>query len=418
MKLFSKYNRVLLLISFSGLIVIGFLFYQTLNYYLDRQMDESLMEELMEVQDFTHAKNLLPAPDHFQDLVVVYQKINKISRNGFFADTVYYNPKKKQYETARYLQTDMQLNGQAYRISIMSSKTHRLEQVRTIGLIIILPVSLLLVLILWVNRVLINRLWAPFRQLLLNIKSFNLNHEEPFEAVDTPVKEFRELNDAIVALSFKVRSDYREIKLFTENASHEMMTPLAVINSKLDIMLQSNDLGAAESETLIDLYKATSRLTKLNQSLLLLVKIDNNVLQDIEDIDVMEMVNEKMVFFQELILKRKLKVHVDLSPTALRSSRQLLEILINNLLSNAIRHNYEGGLINIKLSGNSLTVSNTSDYPVLNEEMIFERFYKDAASEGTGLGLAILKQICSRQRYQLRYQYENQLHTFHVVFEQ
>ncbi len=416
MKLFSSYNRILLVISFSGLIIIGVLFYKTLGYYLDRQMDDGLVEELMEVKDFTHAKNILPAPDYYQDLVVEYKRIDKVQNTSSFADTIYFNPKKHQREAARYLKTDINLNHKAYRVLIMSSKLQRNEEIRSICLVIIIPFFLLLILLYWVNRILINKLWAPFRQLLVNIKAFNLNHEGSFESVPTHIEEFSELNNAIADLSFKVRSDYKEIKLFTENASHEMMTPLAVINSKLDTMLQSARLGAEESETLIDLYKATSKLTKLNQSLLLLVKIDNNLIRDAEEIAVVDMITEKQAFFSELIHKRDLKIVLHLNPVYLVQSRQLFDILINNLFSNAIRHNYEGGLINIVLTETSLTFSNTGHTGILNEEMIFERFYKDSVSEGTGLGLAILRQICNRLHYHLNYSYVDQMHTFTVSF--
>lgn len=416
MKLFTRYNRVLMLTNFVGLLVIGVLFYRTLTHYLNQQLDDGLTEELMEVNDFTHVKNILPAPTSFKDLVAEYKKIEVADGKSFFADTVYYNPKKGLRERARYLQADISFNNQAYRVLILSSKVQREEQIRSICLIIILPVLLLLIILFGINRIIINKLWSPFRQLLINIKAFNVNREEPFDQVASPTVEFKELNDAIVDLSLKVRSDYKEIKLFTENASHEMMTPLAVINSKLDTMLQSNSLGIEESETLADLYKATSRLTKLNQSLLLLVKIDNNSQLDIEDINVKDIIEERLNFFYELIHNRKLVVDLDMHPLHLATSRQLIEILVNNLFSNAIRHNKDGGLIKIILSKGILVFCNTSNYPALNENMIFERFYKDASSEGTGLGLAILKQICIRQNFQFSYDYQYQLHCFQIKF--
>ncbi len=83
-----------------------------------------------------------------------------------------------------------------------------------------------------------------------------------------------------------------------------------------------------------------------------------------------------------------------------------------------IRHNYDGGKIEISLNGNKISFANTGHNKALDPEKIFERFYKDNASEGTGLGLAILKQICNRHNYQLDYTYHHDLHTFTVTFNQ
>ncbi|MDB5119591.1 MAG: Twp-component sensor histidine kinase [Sphingobacteriales bacterium] len=416
MKLFSRYNRLLLIISFSGLLIIGFLFYRTLSYYLNRQIDDDLLEELMEVKEFMHDKNTLPAPNFFEDLIVTYHKVEKASGIKTFSDTIYYNPQKRHQESARYLKTDLTLNGQPYRVLVIASKAEREEQIQSICLIIIIPVTFLLIAILLVNRIMITRLWLPFRQLVKNIKTFNVNDEVPFEPVVTEVQEFSELNEAVVTMSLKVKSDYREIKLFTENASHEMMTPLAVINSKLDTMLQSNILGPEESETLADLYKATSRITKLNQSLLLLVKIDNNLLQEQEEINIKELIEDKLLFFYELISKRNIIINTNLSSSSVFTSRHLVEILVNNLFSNAIRHNYDGGLINVVLSSNDLSFSNTSHNLELDQQKIFERFYKDTTSEGAGLGLSILKQICNRRHFSLKYNYKDDLHIFQISF--
>lgn len=417
MKLFSSYNKVLSIITLTGLLVIGFLFYQTLGQYINKQIDEHLQEELLEVQDFAHVRNILPVPDGFNDIILEYKRIDRMpDKSKLFADTNFYNPKKKHEESARYLKTELLINGVPYELKIMVSKVERQEQIRSIILIILLPV-LVLLLVLWlVNRFLIRRMWLPFHQLLTNIKAFNINQEKVFEPIKTNIEEFKELNDAVLHVSLKVKSDYREIKLFTENASHEMMTPLAVINSKLDTMLQSNTLGKEESEILADLYKATSKLTKLNQSLLLLVKIDNNQLQDKEEIDLRSLIDERLSYFHEFIQQRNLKVETQISPFSISANRSLIEILINNLISNAIRHNYDGGTIQLTLTQDHLIVSNTSLHSALHPIKIFERFYKDNASEGTGLGLAILKQVCLRQNYKLSYSYEQQQHQFQIIF--
>lgn len=404
-----------MIISLFGMLIIGFLFYQMLVYYLDRQMDNDLVEEIMEVKEYS-AQNLFYKPHEFEDLIVQYKMIAFANPSSIYADTVFYNPIKHRVETARYLKTELELLGNPYQVLVIASKVERQEEIRNICLIILIPVTLLFALVLLINRILLRKIWAPFEQLLKNITAFNINHERPYEPVDMAVAEFRQLNQVMVELSGKVKSDYSEIKLFTENASHEMMTPLAVINSKLDNMLQSNVLGKEDGETLVELYKATSRLTKLNQSLLLLVKIDNNLLQDEEQINLKSVIEDKTIYFQELINERKITVSSELADISISASRQLLEILINNLFSNVIRHNYEGGKIEITLNSKQLVFANTGHSKALNPEKVFDRFYKDNASEGTGLGLAILKQICNRQRYLLNYSYHHDLHTFTIIF--
>lgn len=415
MKLFTRYNRILMIISLFGLLLIGFLFYRMLVYYLDQQIDHDLVEEIMEVKEYS-AKGNFYQPHEFEDLVVQYKKIDKAYPSSRYADTVFYNPVKHRTETARFLKTELELAGDSYQILVIASKFERQEQIRNICLIILIPVMVLFALVLMVNRILLKKIWTPFEQLLKNITAFNINHERPYEPVEMPVAEFRQLNQVLIELSGKVKSDYNEIKLFTENASHEMMTPLAVINSKLDNMLQSNVLGKEDGETLIELYKATSRLTKLNQSLLLLVKIDHNLLQDEELVNVKSLIEEKAIYFQELITERNIAVDAELEDVNMAASRQLLEILVNNLFSNVIRHNYDGGKIEIRLDSDKIVFANTGHNKALNPEKIFDRFYKDNASEGTGLGLAILKQICNRQHYQLDYSYHQDLHTFTVIF--
>ncbi|MFC4141895.1 sensor histidine kinase [Pedobacter mendelii] len=415
MRLFTRYNQILLIISLFGLLIIGILFYRMLVFYLDRQIDHDLVEEIMEVKEYSD-KNSFYKPHEFEDLIVQYKKIKQARLLSIYADTVFYNPVKHRTESARYLKTEFEIVGQPYQVLVIASKFERQEQIRNICLIILLPVMLLFGLVLLVNRILLKKIWNPFEQLLKNITAFNISQENPYKSVDMPIMEFRQLNQVLVELSGKVKSDYDEIKLFTENASHEMMTPLAVINSKLDNMLQSNVLGKDDGETLVELYKATSRLTKLNQSLLLLVKIDNNLLQDEEKIHLKSLIEEKTVYFQELISERNLILDSALADVTIAASRQLLEILINNLFSNVIRHNYDGGMIEIRLNAEKIVFSNTGHNKALDPEKIFDRFYKDNSSEGTGLGLAILKQICNRQHYLLEYSYHHDLHTFTIKF--
>ena len=235
-------------------------------------------------------------------------------------------------------------------------------------------------------------------------------------SVTTTIDEFDELNQAIISMSTRVKSDYKDLKTFTENASHELLTPIAVINSKLDTLIQTENFSPQQSKLLNDLYSAVSRLTRLNQSLLLLVKIENHLVEGNQVVDFRKSLEEILVQFEEIFQDKELKVSAELSEKELHASPYLIDILLNNLLSNAIRHNYKSGKISIKLNNDQLVIQNTGENMALEDEHIFTRFHKSSHSEGSGLGLTISRQICENLNFTLNYSYNKPYHTFVLDF--
>lgn len=84
MRLFTLYNRVLLITSMAGLLIIGYLFYNTLSTYLNKQIDNYLVEELLEVRDYTSKRQDFPPHSEFEDLVIAYHKISRVSKKTFW----------------------------------------------------------------------------------------------------------------------------------------------------------------------------------------------------------------------------------------------------------------------------------------------------------------------------------------------
>jgi len=232
----------------------------------------------------------------------------------------------------------------------------------------------------------------------------------------TRIDEFRELNDAVQTMVLKVKDDYQNLKSFTENASHEMMTPIAVVISKLDTMIQDETLNAEQYAQITGIYGAISKLSRLNQSLLLLVKIDNNLINDVVTQDLKNVILEKLTQLQELIQNKTITVTFHPHEKLVNLSKSLIDMLINNLLINAIKHNYTGGEIHIELSSQKLVFKNTGEKAPLEENKIFERFQKSAASEGTGLGLTIVKNICTSCGFTITYHYNEPFHCFEIGF--
>jgi signal transduction histidine kinase len=282
---------------------------------------------------------------------------------------------------------------------------------------ITLALSIALLVILFItNRYILSGLWRPFYDTVNALKAFNISDSKRFHLRHNKVDEFNELNRVVETMASRVKNDYQHLKHFTENASHEMLTPLAVITAKLDTLIQDETLKPEQFEQINDIYAAASKLSRLNQSLLLLVKIENNLVNDAELLGLDGLIAQKIRQFNELILTKDINVIEHLDEKEVTASKYLVDILFNNLFSNAIRHNTDHGQVIITLTANKLIFQNTGAEGPLSNERLFERFQKGQKSEGTGLGLTIVKNICNLYHWKIAYSFENSFHTFMITF--
>jgi signal transduction histidine kinase len=232
--------------------------------------------------------------------------------------------------------------------------------------------------------------------------------------VGSKVDEFNELNTSVIKMADRVTNEFNSLKSFTENASHEMQTPLAVINSKLDLLIQHSN--ESQAEQLQAIYDSVSRLNKLNRTLLLLTKIDNRLYPMAEEITIKKLLEQKLQQLEDLIQSREITVTTHLENVSLHMNYDLADILLNNLLNNAIKHNLKGGTIECKLTNDHLLITNTGIANSFDEADIFERFQKGAHSDGTDLALAVVKQICVASNFSISYKYEFNLHHIQLYF--
>lgn len=416
MKLAQRYNRANLITSFLILTITGVIYYIAIHFILTGKLDKDLVIEEKEIEAYVDNYGKLPSPGDFLHQKVTYQKIiaGKTIERSFFYDD-FYNEAENENEPGRSLITSVDLNGQNYQVTISKSRVESEDLIQLIFMITLAVTILLLVSLLLINRFVLQRIWSPFFSTLEMMKAFNIAQKEEIRPQLTKIDEFNELNDSANLMAARVRKDYKELKSFTDNASHEMMTPLAIINSKLDTLLQTGTFSVAQGSIIEDIYTAIGRLIKLNQSLLLLAKIENKLISDVQDIDLQQLAQDKVLQFQELFEKDGLTLNQQLQPFKVKMSKYLADILLNNLFANAIRHNHSGGNIEITLQEDSLTISNTGKSEELDNQL-FERFSKSASSEGTGLGLAISKQICTLYGFTITYQHQENRHQFSVKF--
>jgi signal transduction histidine kinase len=416
MKLSAHYNKASIIVSVTVLLVGAVIYFFAINYIAQNQLDRDLDEEIGELFEYISTHHQLPKPVDFDEDQTTFKKTDHRVVTRFF-DTVYNNPKEQKTENGRAVEGSVALNGVTYKFTIVISRESTEYLIQIIAIItLILMVSLVLILFL-TNRYVLNGLWQPFYKLLNQLKGFNVSEHSEHQLLVTQVDEFKELDQAIEMMSLRVKDDFQNLKEFTENASHEMMTPLAVITSKLDTLIQDETLKPEQFEQINDIYGATSKLSRLNHSLLLLVKIENNLIDDAEVIDLKDLLGDKLRQFQELLQTKELHVVANLISREVTVSRYLIDILFNNLISNAIRHNSNKGVLIITLFEDVLLIQNTGIPNALNAERMFDRFHKGNKSEGTGLGLTIVKNICKMYGWEVAYSYHNSMHTFQIVFE-
>ena len=346
--------------------------------------------------------------------------IRKLEKNDNLKDSIFIVEKPHDFlhfeeiDRFRCLSKVIYLNKKPYRFNI---ETNIEETQETIFFISITTVFLFVMIVgglLFLNRRLSKSVWKPFRETLDQLKTFSLNNQTKIEFSKTDVSEFDELNQSLTKLIEHNVSVYKTQKEFTENASHELQTPLAILKNKLDILLQNQDLTEKQYQIAEEMNRALSRSSRINKNLLLLAKIDNKQF-DSETFHLDEVLNQSLEILQEHFEQKNISVNTEISDNVkVNGNIGLTEVLINNLIINAIRHTSINGSILIRLSQSEFEVSN-SGTGKLNGDLLFKRFSRFSKdNNGSGLGLAIVKEICKSQNWTIDYRFENNNHIFSV----
>lgn len=276
---------------------------------------------------------------------------------------------------------------------------------------------MLLVIVGMTNLLISRRILHPFHQTLRAIENFSLRKEKELHLPPTRTKEFQQLNYFLQNMTGKARADYRTLKEFTENASHELQTPLAIIRGKLELLLET-PLNEQQGNQILAALSSIEKVSKINHSLTLLNKLENQEFVAVGAINISQHVHiilddlSELMEMKSIALKKEITadVKVLLHPS-------LADILILNILSNAIRHNINGGNIFLSLTSERLRVANTGSAPTIPVEQAFQRFKRtNSNDDSVGLGLAIVKQICESSGLRVKYEYANDLHVITVAF--
>lgn len=320
-------------------------------------------------------------------------------------------------EPFRILYAPIDINGKRYTYVEKRNLVEMEGMVFSIAAMFLIIIIILLTGIIWISKKTASKIWKPFYNTLNQIENFEIDKNNTLNFIPTGIDEFERLNKSLERLIEKNTAIYKSQREFIENAAHELQTPIALFQTKLDT-LQQLDLDKEQSLLVGSLNKDVYRLNRLNKNLLLLSKIDNEMYVEQDSFVLNEYIEKHLDFFTEQAKSRNLKINIDFKENLIvKGNSTLTEVLINNLFLNAIRHNIKDGLINIILENNTLKFTNTGSEIPLTEQNIFNRFSKvNPSSQGNGLGLAIIKKICNISHWNIRYIYNNNLHIFEITF--
>ena len=418
MRLLTKTTLNLLSVSLFIYLFGVIAFYYSLRIQVDSNVNKEMEKRKSSiVRQMKEAHSSVAQPPNHNEMVMV-KPIGKAATSDRFNDTLIYNREEQRYELFRQLGFSETVNNQAYEIRIFKSLEETDTLIIRIITIMTVLVILLIIALLVVNRYSSLLVWSVFYDTVGKINRYDLNSHEDFALQDSDVKEFADLNRVLKTMTDRIKNDYLNLKEYTENASHEIQTPLAVINSKLELLLQSGEMDKKQYKALADAYEASIRLSKYNSTLILLAKIENKQFPESRKVFPEAIFKELLENLDDLIHDKKIEVEKHIVPAiSLQMNPYLAEMLIVNLVKNAVRHNVKGGKLILEVNEGFIQISNSGPKIPLDENLLFKRFYKSSASpESLGLGLSIVQKICQLYGFKVSYQFDEGLHSLRVSF--
>lgn len=416
MNLLNRISLSYIIVSLAFLIVGGFFFFYLFKEEVYEEVDEQLRDEKRNIERLIKYSDTIP---YFYPGVNSQMEIKPAASDFHIKlqrkDTVIIHPYEGNISFRQWRYTT-KLGDSNYIVIIRKSLVDLEDLSEKIIYSLITGFVVLLIGSVLVNFLLIKLTLKPFYHTLHQLRKYSLNNSTGFILSKTNTSEFIELNHTIELMIQRLEKDYRKIKEFTENASHEIQTPLAIIQNKLELLIQSDDINQFQAELIQAAYEAVDRLSRLNQSLILLTRIENKEFVSTELVDIGEIAKKLILQMDEKLELKGLKIKLtEQAPFFYSINRSLAEILISNLLINAIRYTKAGNEIKINISQARFTISNPGEPFSVPSEKLFQRFFKmTSSSKSLGIGLSLVKTIADVHGLKITYSYNNFSHSFEL----
>ena len=385
--------------------------FQYTNVYLGQQQ-----EKVMKVIENDGIDFYLQGGDSYGSYTMLKEEYIalELTDSDYTIDTILTSQRIIEQDTLNYrvLMSTFKSGNERYLLEIgktmdtISQYNRPMQRIALIVLIGLILITLIVDLIF--TRFLLKPLGRIIKSKLVNRK-FPFNDNIP--PVKTSTSDFKYLDNSLILLMDQIHEAFEKEREFTANASHELMTPISILQSKIENLMDEASVDNMVKQRLIEMQRTLNRLKKIVRSLLLISRIENAQFALSERVNLPALVSDVMEDIGHRMEEREISLSTRIEDVTLQNvNRDLLFQLMYNLVNNAIKYNREKGSIRITGSitigtGYELELEDTGiGIPQEDLPAIYNRFRKANATEGGGygLGLSIVKSIADYHNITIR----------------
>ena len=396
-------------------VLIGIVLYSLLRKLSNDELDAILREEQEEILNnpgLLTSANQTGAP-FFNRLIA--KGISKYPGNQeVFYDSTNITKEPGKESDIRCLKFYKIIHKQPVEFVLFKSKLPSEQLVKQIIISISIIAILFLLGIFLLNKFAFQRIWKDFYNTIQDLKNYGPK-QKALRLPGSRINEFRTLNEEIEKMTRRVSDTYDNLNKFTSHTTHEIQTPLAVIRLKSELLMQTSNLNEEQLLLIQSIGDNSRHLSQLNRSLALLFKIDHHHYSSTGVYLPSPGIYRQLDNLAELIELKELKLTTNLPPAVtVPMDPTLGDMLVYNLVKNAIVHNLQGGVLEINLQPGVLKVVNSGPELLHPADYYFSEFIKGRDSKGLGLGLALVRKIADVSGLSVKYTFNSFFHQFEV----
>lgn len=351
----------------------------------------------MQISD-VHGQIIKRTPNLYGDSLSIYP--NRAER--FFVNTTLSKQPVRQLQTPIFDSLN-ELKGYMDMAVPLESTIVVLRNLRSV---LMLAFPIVLILLFFITSLIARRSIHPVFRLTETAEK--ISRENLSERIPLPLHEdeLYTLTQTINQLLERLEDAVVREKQFTSDASHELRTPLSILKGTLEVVLRKSREPEYYIERIRSSLAEVNRMSDLVDKLLMLARYEGDEAPvHLSNVDIQDLLEGVLARFESRLNEKNVKLALDFTPEiVLQTDRFMVEQIVENLITNAIKYSPVGSKISISLQQQkkAVSLSIADEGPGIPEhslDVIFDRFYRVDESrnsfiEGNGLGLALVRRFC------------------------